>query len=138
MSHLLRMTLAAVVAAPLPLSAQDQGLHLTLELNAAQAQDQGCKLSFVVTNGHPEDIAKAVFEMVIFDVQGQVSRLTLFDFGALPAGRPRVRQFVIPGTSCDTIGQVLFNGATTCDGAGEGACTRDLGLSSRTEIEVTG
>ncbi|GGE27527.1 hypothetical protein GCM10011360_14750 [Primorskyibacter flagellatus] len=112
--------------------------RLTVELNAAQQQEQGCKLSFVVTNAHPGDIAKAVFETVIFDSAGQVSRLTLFDFGALPSGRPRVRQFVIPGTACEGIGQVLFNGADTCDGGGEGACTTNLTLATRTDIEVTG
>ncbi len=114
--------------------------RLTVELNAAQQQEQGCKLSFVVTNAHPGDISKAVFETVIFDSAGQVSRLTLFDFGALPSGRPRVRQFVIPGTSCEAIGQVLFNGADTCDGAEipAQACTTGLTLSTRTEIEVTG
>lgn len=119
-------------------TAQDSAPHLSIELNAAQQQEQGCKLSFVVTNAHPEDIAKAVFETVIFDAQGQVSRLTLFDFGALPSARPRVRQFVMPGTACEGIGQVLFNGADTCEGATDGACTTGLKLSTRTDIEVTG
>lgn len=119
-------------------SAQDAEPHLNVELNAAQQQDQGCKLSFLITNGHAEDITKAIFETVIFDAEGQVNRLTLFDFGTLPAGRPRVRQFVIPGAACDSIGQVLFNGANTCDGAGPDACTKGLTLGSRTDIEVTG
>lgn len=127
----------AALVAPAAGLAQDAP-HLSVELNAAQAQETGCKLSFVVTNSHAEDIAKAVFETVIFDANGQVSRLTLFDFGALPAGRPRVRQFVIPGTMCDGIGQVLINGAATCDGAADGACVQGLTLSTKTDIEVTG
>ena len=128
------LTLATVGAS----AAQEAAPHLSVELNAAQQQEQGCKLSFLITNAHADDISKAIFETVIFDAEGQVNRLTLFDFGTLPAGRPRVRQFVIPGAACDGIGQVLFNGAETCDGAGTGACTTGLTLSTRTGIEVTG
>lgn len=129
-----------VAATATGLLAQDTTHRLSVELNAAQPQEEACKLSFVVVNSHDEDIGKAVFETVIFDASGQVNRLTLFDFGVLPQGRPRVRQFVIPGTPCDAIGQILFNGAQTCESGGLGpdACTRDLGLTSRTEIEVVG
>ena len=118
--------------------AQDDAGHLSIELNAAQSVEQGCKLSFVISNSHLDTIGKAVFETVIFDANGQVSRLTLFDFGALPSGRPRVRQFVVPGASCDGIGQVLFNGAATCDGLADQGCVKGLSVSSRTKIEVSG
>jgi len=128
----------AGLLAPSIAPAQDAAPQLTIELNAAQTVDQGCKLSFLVTNGHATDIAKAVFETVIFDDQGQVSRLTLFDFASLPSSRPRVRQFVIPGAACDGIGQVLFNGADTCDGLEAAACTANLSLATRTDIEVLG
>jgi hypothetical protein len=122
------------------LRAQDTSGHLSVELNAAQDQEGACKLSFLVQNSHAADVEKAVFETVIFDAEGQVNRLTLFDFGLLPAGRPRVRQFVIPGTPCDQIGRILFNGAKTCDGAGlpASACSSGLGLTTRTGIEVLG
>lgn len=137
----LRAISCALLAAT-PLAAQDTDLanRLLIELNAAQPQDDGCKLSFLVQNGHATDIGKAVFETVLFDASGQVDRLTLFDFGALPAGRPRVRQFVIPGTACDGISQILFNGASTCEAGdlGPAACTGDLLLDSRTDTEVTG
>lgn len=114
--------------------------HLEIELNAAQTQDTGCKLSFVVVNGHDADIAKAVFETVIFTADGQVDRLTLFDFGTLPASRPRVRQFVLTDTACDGIGQILFNGADTCesDTLDATVCSTGMTLKSRTDIEVTG
>lgn len=129
---------AAISPATVALAQDDAPARVAIELNAAQQMDQGCKLSFLVTNTHAADIDKAVYETVIFDANGQVSRLTLFDFGSLPSSRPRVRQFVIPGTACDAIGQVLFNGAQTCDGATAGACAKDLTLSTRTGIEVTG
>ncbi len=140
-------TLGLVLAAtatqsPAQEAARDEvlGPRLRVELNAAEPQDESCKLSFVVLNGHPAAIQRAVFETVVFDGAGQVDRLTLFDFGTLPAARPRVRQFVLPGTSCDDIGQILFNDAETCESADldASACTTGLLLHSRTGIEVTG
>ncbi|WP_375257027.1 hypothetical protein [Citreimonas sp.] len=137
------LALAAACGAALgaPALAQDEvGARLSIELNAAETEGEACKMSFVVINGHDTDIAQAVFETVLFDAEGQVDRLTLFDFGALPAGRTRVRQFVIPGTPCDGLGRVLFNGADTCEAEtlGADACEADLRLDSRASIDVLG
>ena len=131
------MVLAAQVA-----TAQETDIsgHLSVELNAAETTEQGCKLTFLITNGLEAAVDKAVYEAVLFDMAGQVDRLTLFDFGALPAARPRVRQFVVPETSCEALGRVLCNGASTCEGAGITQQTCETGLlpSSRTRIEVLG
>lgn len=132
--------LAALILQAATAHAQEPASGLSIELNAASSQAEGCKLSFVVLNGHQADIAKSVFETVIFDAAGQVDRMTLFDFGALPTGRPRVRQFVVPGSDCADIGRILFNGAHACEGEGlaDGACTNDLSLTTRIETEITG
>ncbi len=116
------------------------GAAVSLELNAVTPGEDSCTLTFMVINGHPTQIDKAVYETVLFDVGGQVDRLTLFDFGTLPPGRPRVRQFSIPGTSCEQLGQVLFNGARACTAPAlsQDACESGLQLSTRTEIEVLG
>lgn len=113
---------------------------LTIELNAASDNAGGCTLSFLIANGLDDDITQVVYETVIFDTDGQVERLTLLDFGALPAGRPRVRQFTLADTSCDQIGRVLVNGADTCEveGLDEIICMERLDLKSRTDIEVLG
>ena len=125
----------------LPAVAQEElGPRVSIELNAAETDGASCRMSFVVLNGHGSDIAQAVYETVLFDAEGQVDRLTLFDFGTLPAGRPRVRQFVISGTACDGLGRVLFNGAETCEAEALGptACESDLRLETRAGIEVIG
>ncbi|KAA8611164.1 hypothetical protein AL037_10110 [Salipiger aestuarii] len=112
---------------------------LSIELNAQQQTERGCKLSFLARNASGADIAAVVFETVLFDTNGQVERLTLFDFAALPANKPRLRQFVVPGLQCDALGQVLINGAATCDApAGAQVCTDGLTLSSRTDVEMMG
>ncbi|MCV2894256.1 hypothetical protein [Lentibacter sp. XHP0401] len=113
---------------------------LAVELNAEVKTESGCLLSFLVGNDHEQDIEAAVFETVLFDKSGQVDRLTLFDFGALPAGRPRVRQFQVDGLACENLGQILINGASSCKiaGADSPLCGASLKLSTRTETELAG
>ncbi len=112
---------------------------VSIELSAAEQVGEACLLSFVAQNGHAQDIAQAVYETVLFDENGQVARLTLLDFQDLPAGRMRVRQFQF-ARSCSAISRVLINGATTCTGEAlaEGACSRNLSLTSRTDQELIG
>ncbi|WP_372615365.1 hypothetical protein [Aquicoccus sp.] len=116
------------------------GEAVVIELNAMKANEGSCTLTFLVTNGHAGQIDKAVYETVLFDRAGQLERLTLFDFGTLPAGRPRVRQFSIPGLVCDDLGQVLINGANTCEAPdlSDTACDAGLLLQTRTRIGLIG
>jgi hypothetical protein len=133
--------LASLVLA-VPAWGQDVAVQdrVAIELNAAQTVEGTCTLSFLVINGHAAAIERAIYEIVLFDRTGQVDLLTLFDFGKLPPARPRVRQFALPGTACEDLGQVLFNGANTCDAPtlDPGACDGDLQLGTRTSIEVSG
>ncbi|MCT4553233.1 MAG: hypothetical protein N4A53_00945 [Pelagimonas sp.] len=117
--------------------------RLSLQLNAVDPVENACRLSFVAVNGLAGDLTSVVFEAVLFDRSGQVDRLTLLDFAALPQGRPRVRQFLVPQLACDNLGQVLINGTQRCELAGgaegaEGGCARGLSLSSRLAVEVIG
>lgn len=124
-----------------PAAAQDvQGALVSIELNALQPVEDSCQISFLVQNGHDVDIEQAVYEAVLFDTEGHVDRLTLFDFGALPSARPRVRQFIVPGLACASLGRVLINGAETCtgDSVPQDACTKALDLRTRTDVEVLG
>ncbi|TCO74137.1 hypothetical protein [Rhodovulum euryhalinum] len=132
---------AGLAAQAQPAMADDPpAARLSLELNAVAETEGGCLLSFVATNGHGTDIDSAVFETVLMDGGGRVDRLTLLDFGALPAGRPRVRQFVVPNLACGDLGRVLVNGASACAAGdlGEAACTEGLILTTRTDVELVG
>ncbi|MCX7559538.1 hypothetical protein OS190_08135 [Sulfitobacter sp. F26204] len=119
--------------------AQDVDQQLTVELNSVASAESGCLLTFMVTNSFTDAIDSAIFETVLFTTSGQVDRLTLFDFGNLPSGRPRVRQFQVDGLRCDDLGQVLINGASTCqvDGAESSHCAAPT-LKTRTETEFLG
>ena len=60
------------------------------------------------------------------------------DFGALPPGKPRLRQFVVPDLQCEALGQILVNGASTCEAEAPGACMDGLTVTSRTGVEMLG
>lgn len=113
---------------------------LDIELNAANPQAGACTLSFLVKNSHSSPIEQAVYEAVFFDAAGQVERLTLFDFGELPVGRPRVRQFAVPDLECANLGQILLNGASTCRvaGADSPVCAQGLTAHSRATVGLQG
>ena len=135
----LLVCLASVAATSATAQDQIDG-KIAVELNSAQSGDNACTLSFLVTSGMASDVSKLVFEAVLFDADGQVNRLTLFDFAAVPQARPRVRQFALPGQTCDGLGRVLLNGVNTCEGDGltPAACETGLITRSRTAIDLQG
>jgi hypothetical protein len=133
---------ALALACAAPAAAEDAAAEraLTIELNAVSQQGDACRLVFLAENGLGTDLASAVFETVLFDREGQVVTLTLFDFQGLPVGRPRVRQFDLPATDCAALGRILLNDASACEGEGLDAdtCMDALRWRSRTEIEAIG
>ena len=60
----------------------------------------------------------------------------MFEFGTLPDSIPRVRQFVIPGLTCDRLGRVLINGVVECGAAAD--CAERLDVLTRTDVEIVG
>jgi len=134
-------TICAAACSTPSAEAQDLvGPRLQIELNAAEPAEGACKLSFVIVNGNDANVSRAVFEAVLFDKTERIDRLTLFDFGELPAGRPRVRQFVLPELDCASLGRVLINGAETCEAGetGTAACTDGLELKALIGVELIG
>ena len=113
---------------------------LSVELNTMAEAGGGCQLTFVAASAYENGVEKAVFETVLFDKAGAVNRLTLFDFGAIPPGRPRVRQFVIPDLACAELGQILINGVNTCQAVGmdDAQCGAGLRVTSRVDVALIG
>lgn len=129
--------LALSLAATGPTFAQDNaGPTLSLELNALQPTEGGCRLTFVVQNGLSTLLEKAAFEVALFDGNGQVNRLTILDFKDLPAGKTKVRRFDLNGSKCEEIGRVLINDATECAGPGVDpkTCIRQLKTGSKAGV----
>lgn len=110
--------------------------QVAIELNALNPVEAACRLVFVAQNGLQADISGFVIEAVAFDAEGSVARIALFDFADLPAGIPRVRQFDLPDTACDSIASILVNGVQSCEGPAD--CAASLAVSSRTNVELLG
>ncbi|MEO3385651.1 hypothetical protein [Mesorhizobium sp. CAU 1741] len=143
---IVRFLAAAALAVAVPFSgAAAQGAEetssapgLLVELNALQPTDNGCRFTFVVTNELGGELESAAFELVLFDTEGMVSRLTIVDFNDLPQGKTKVRQFDFTNVDCTKLGRVLINDATECKGTGiePGDCIRSLKTESRTDAEL--
>lgn len=135
LTAVLGASLAAIGPAFPGEGAPAQSLHL--ELNGLEPSEAGCRLTFVVSNGLGAALARAAFEIVLFDRRGLVDRLTVLDFKDLPAGKTKVRQFDLPQADCQNFGRVLVNDAVACEGEGvePSACIRGLATATRAGIE---
>ena len=138
----LRRILTAFLAVSLPAGgaalAQEPAAapSLRLEFNGLEPSTAGCRLTFVVENGLGAALDRAAFEIVLFNRNGLVDRLTVLDFKDLPAGKTKVRQFDLQNADCAGIGRVLVNDAVACEGGGveHTACIRNLKAETKSDI----
>ncbi|MEM6711370.1 MAG: hypothetical protein AAF590_03720 [Pseudomonadota bacterium] len=144
--HLHAITAAAFLGLTLalpPTPAASQEIErptLTIELNTVRQVDSACRLVFLTSNDLRYDLTAVAFETVLINRDGLVDRLTVFDFQDLPKDRQRVRQFDLADTDCTVLGQVLINGAVTCnsDDTQTDDCIDKLIVSTRTDVEISG
>lgn len=133
---------AFALAAAEPASAEGQTPEpsLAIEINKAEQLEATCRLVFMTYNGLEAELADLSLETVLFDNDGGVERFTLFEFGEVPAGKMRVRQFDLPDTQCSRISKVLINGASACEGEGLAGdeCIEHLHATSRIDMEISG
>lgn len=113
---------------------------IQLELNAAASTEAGgCRLTMVTTNRLPQGLARAAWQVAVFDAQGVVQGLPVLDFGALSSGKTKVAVFDLPGRGCDRIGRIVVNDVAECraeDGTDlRGACLAGLATQTRTSID---
>lgn len=118
------LTLALALLLPAPALAEG----LSIRLNSLLPQDGACRMIFALDSALPEDIEALAAEIVVLDRAGRVERLTLLEFQALPAGRPRVRSFDLPDLDCADVGGLVVNGLAACEGIdlNPRACERAL------------
>ncbi|MFN3938882.1 MAG: hypothetical protein ACK4KW_15065 [Gemmobacter sp.] len=126
--------LGVILAQVTPAVAQTARGGIVIDLNRADSEGSACRLTFVAANGLAP-LSSLVLETVLFDRAGRVAQMTLFDFGALPEGRRRVRQFDVAGTDCAALGQMLVNGVARCEGEGLTPATCAAALSVTGEVD---
>lgn len=112
------------------------GGSFMLELNNAQTEGQGCRLTYVATNETGMDIEEIGYEVAVFDTDGVVDRLLILEFGRLSDGRTKVVQFDLANASCEGISRLLVNGVSACTAAdgSEPDCLGMLDTSARGAI----
>lgn len=139
---LLAVTVLLSGAAVAQDSAADAGLSFelnrSLDVPPAEGAEIGsCSLVIVAANRIPQvSLDKVGIEMAVFDAGGVVTRLLVLDFGALPEGKTKIQQFVIPEQSCDDISRIVVNDVTECrSGEEQIACLPKTSVTSRAAIQ---
>lgn len=114
----------------------EQPATLALELNALQASEKGCRVSFLATNDLPAALDRAAIEVAFFTTDGAIDRIVTLDFKALTQGKTKVLQFELDNLPCSQIGRLLINDITACQGESIAptACLDGLVTSSRPDI----
>ena len=122
-----------LLALSLPATAQEAPeARFDLELNAMQPGDDGCKVTFLATNGLGAPLARAAVETALFDRDGAIARIVTLEFKELAVGKTKVLQFSLKGLACEGIGRILINDVTACEGEGLGAAACLAGLRPTT------
>jgi hypothetical protein len=140
-------TACLTVAALLPLivsggtalsSEANEKPGLSIELNRLDANADSCRTTFVIRNDLGAEIRALTFEIVLFDKDQKLLRLTSFPAGAFPKGKTIVQQFDIPGIVCGTIGRALLNAISQCDGEGldPARCLAGVRTMSRAGVDL--
>jgi hypothetical protein len=111
---------------------------IAIQLNSAAYVSGACRLTFVIRNQLPSTIRTLSLDLVMFDKSEGVSGYAAVDFGELPSGKTRVRQYDVLKGDCGGISRVLLNDIRACEIEGETGkdCLPLLSISSRSEIEL--
>lgn len=128
--------LAALTSVVLAGEAGAQEKTIAIELNKATNTDAGCRLTFVVKNDTQALLEKTSYEIAAFDASKTVTKLLVFEFGRLPAGKTKVVEFALAGVGCTDISRILVNTSPQCiaDGSASTLCLDALKTSSLTPI----
>ena len=106
---------------------------VSIELNTLTQTENACRMVFTAQS--MSEVESLILETVLFDNDGSIILLTLFDFEALPSDKLRVRQFDVADIKCKNLSTLLFNGINTCIGPG---CGKLLPSSRVESIGVLG
>jgi hypothetical protein len=101
-----------------PLAQDAPSRKFALELNAIQAAEAGCRITFLATNNLGAPLDRAAVEVALFSASGAIHRIVTLDFKNLAEGKTKVLQFELAGLICEDLSRVLINDIGACEGAG--------------------
>ncbi|MHA7777326.1 hypothetical protein [Roseibium sp. M-1] len=110
---------------------------ISIQLNGAETVGDACRLTFVIRNELASPVNALGLDLVMFDKSDGVSGYAAIDFGDLPAGKTRVRQYDVAKGDCSGISRVLLNEVRACEieGSPSEDCLPKLQISARSEID---
>lgn len=137
MKHAHLSVLAALLFTSTAIAQDTTPQKFLLELNAMQQAEKSCRITFLAANELGGALERAGFEIALFDRQGGIDQLVTLDFNTLGSGKTKVLQFELPDVDCASVGRVLINDVTACEGEGitPNACLDHL--ETRQKIDVT-
>lgn len=128
--------LSALIALPGAAAAAEDG-KISVEFNALQPAEAGCRAVFVLYNGLDHALDDLGLRIVSFDGTGHAQLFLSLDVGALPVGKTRILRFDLGAdVACQDISRVVLDDVTACEGGGAdpAACLAALSLSSRAGV----
>jgi hypothetical protein len=128
----MRTMLCAALAPWLLLSATPARAADTIrvELNAAEATQNHCRLSFLVENKGADALQSFKLDLAVFNPAGVVGRRLVLELGPIRRAKTIVKAFELE-TECGQIGSILVNDVAACMPGEPSACLDELTLSSR-------
>ncbi len=129
--------IGALILAPAQAQQTPPPAALTLELNALQASDTACRVSFLATNGLDGTIDRAAVEVAFFTTDGAIDRIVTLDFKGLTQGKTKVLQFELADLPCTGIGRLLINDIAACEGQAIAATACLAGLVTTSLPDIT-
>jgi hypothetical protein len=103
---------------------------IRIELNAAEAVQNRCRLSFVIENKTDTAYESLKLDLVIFNGDGVIQRRVVAEMAPLRKAKTIVKAFEID-SECAQMGAVLVNDVTACTPGEAGACLDRLTLASK-------
>ena len=118
-------------------SAQDGSL--AVELNKLEAEGQGCRAYFVITNKTDTAYQALKLDLVLFRPDGVIGRRFAVDLAPLLGNKRSVKLFDIDGTACDQVGSFLVNDVMECKSEAGPIpdCMKGLAVSTLTNVQLT-
>jgi hypothetical protein len=120
-------------------NAQPPEQPIAIELNKLEAQEQGCRIYFVVGNKGDTEYPALKLDLVLFGRDGVIVRRFAVDLGPVRAERKSIKSFDLGETPCDQVGSFLINEALECRSDTEPVedCLRQISVSSLSEVELS-
>lgn len=114
-----------------PAQAQSQGLNL--ELNYTEDLQNGCRMTFLVSNSTSISFKSFAYEFVVLNDKGQAVEFAKLEFGAVAPNKLKAYRFDLEGRSCKQISQLLINDTLACETTRgtSPVCTQALNATSR-------